>query len=184
MDVILTTATLAHVDEVLTLHYKYQIDSISEEDKVDGFITTAFTKAHLVRLIEDEKGLFIAIINNKIVGYAMAGSWLFWSQWPMFEFMIEQLDDSTHLSQSITVNNSYQYGPVCVDKSVRGLGVFEKIFNFCLKKMSARYPVLITFINKVNTRSYAAHIKKTPLQVIKHFEFNNNQYYKLACCTS
>lgn len=184
MKVELTTATLAHLEEILSLHYKYQVDSISEEDKADGFITTAFTKNHLTRLIEDENGLFIASVDNKIVAYAMAASWGFWSQWPMFEFMVANLHDSTCLEETITAENSYQYGPVCVDKSVRGLGVFEKVFDYSLSEMSKRFPIMVTFINKINPRSYQAHTRKTPLTVINEFGFNNNHYYKLACKTA
>jgi hypothetical protein len=183
MNIELKVATKEHIDEVLTLHYRYQVDSISEEDKADGFITTAFTKEHLTSLIERENGLFIALIENKIVAYAMAASWEFWSQWPMFQYMIKNLNDSTHMQESITADNSYQYGPVCVDKSVRGLGVFERVFHFALAEMSKRYPIMVTFINKINPRSYRAHTEKTPLVVIKNFEFNNNHYYKLACKT-
>ena len=184
MNIELKVATLENIEQVLALHYRYQIVSISEQDKADGFITTAFTKEHLTNLIQNEDGLFIACVDNKIVAYVMAASWDFWSQWPMFQFMIEHLDDSTCIEQKITKDNSYQYGPVCVDKVVRGQGVFERIFNFALNEMSRRYPVLVTFINKVNTRSYEAHTKKTPLTVIKNFEFNNNHYYKLACRTA
>jgi len=184
MNIKLKTATLNDVEEVLSLHYRYQVDSISEQDKADGFITTAFTKEHLTRLIEDENGLFIAVVDGKIVAYAMAASWVFWSQWPMFAFMVKNLHDSDCLDQAISADNSYQYGPVCVDKSVRGLGVFEKVFDFSLAEMAKRYPIMVTFINKINPRSFQAHTRKTPLKVIKEFEFNNNHYYKLACRTA
>ncbi len=184
MNVELKIATLSNVEEILNLHYRYQVDSISDEDKADGFITTAFTEHHLTNLIQDEKGLFIACIDDKIVAYAMAASWGFWLQWPLFEFMVKSLGDSTCLNHNITVENSYQYGPVCVDKSVRGLGVFEKVFSFALSEMAKRYPIMVTFINKINPRSFEAHTRKTDLKVIKEFEFNNNCYYKLACKTS
>lgn len=183
MNIELKVATLDNIEEVLSLHYRYQIDSISDEDKADGFITTAFTKEHLSNLIQQENGLFIACIDNKIVAYVMAASWQFWSQWPLFQFMIESLGDSNCLGQEVTPENSYQYGPVCVDKKVRGKGVFEHIFNFSLREMSKRYPIMVTFINKINPRSYQAHTHKTPLKVINRFEFNNNHYYKLACQT-
>ena len=183
MNINLSVATIDDIEEVLNLHYRYQIDSISEQDKADGFITTAFTKTHLQSLIEQENGLFVARNNDQIVAYAMAASWSYWSQWSMFEFMIENLDDSKCLGEEINSINSYQYGPVCVDKSVRGKGVFELIFNYSLNEMSKRYPIMVTFINKINPRSYQAHTTKTPLQVIKEFEFNNNHYYKLACKT-
>lgn len=183
MKIELSVAQACDIEEILKLHFRYQIDSINEEDKADGFITTAFTKDHLTRLIEDENGLFIASVDNKIVAYAMAASWGYWAQWPMFEFMIKNLNDSNYLNQEVTTENSYQYGPVCVDKSVRGLGVFEKVFNFALASMAVRYPIMITFINKINPRSFEAHTRKVNLDVINSFEFNNNQYYKLACLT-
>lgn len=184
MNLELKRATTEHVDEILTLHYKYQIDSIADDDKADGFITTAFTKEHLIALIQKENGLFIASQNNKIVAYAMAASWAFWMQWPMFVFMVDNLHDALFDDNELTIDNSYQYGPVCVDKSVRGQGVFEQIFKFSLNEMSQKYPFMVTFINKINPRSYQAHTKKVGLGVIQEFKFNNNAYYKLACKTA
>lgn len=184
MNIQLKVATLENVSEVLTLHYKYQVDSISEEDKKDGFITTAFTESHLTRLITEESGLFIAIKDEKIVAYAMSASWAYWCQWSMFEYMVAHLDDATLLGNELTEKNSYQYGPVCVDKSVRGEGVFEAVFHFALKEMSKRYPFMVTFINKINLRSYEAHTRKVGLNVISEFDFNNNHYFKLACRTN
>lgn len=183
VDIELKLASLENISEILALHYKYQVDTIADEDKADGFITTAFTEENLISLIEDENGLFIALIDGKIVAYAMAASWAFWSQWPMFQFMIQHLDQSKLQDQEITISNSYQYGPVCVDKAYRGGGVLERVFGYSLRQMSKRYPVLVTFINKVNTRSFEAHTRKTPLEVIEEFEFNSNTYFKLACYT-
>lgn len=171
------------IDEILELHYRYQVDSINEEDKKDGFITTAFTYQQLLELIDQENGLFIATKDSSIVAYAMAASWEFWSRWPMFQYMINDLPNLEYEGHSLSVKNSYQYGPVCVDKSVRGAGVFEGVFNFALKEMNKRYPVLVTFINKINPRSLSAHTRKVGLDVIQEFEFNNNQYYELACLT-
>lgn len=176
-------ASISDIPEVLSLHYKYQVDSIREEDKADGFITTAFTREHLLALIEKEHGLFVAISEGRVVAYAMSASWGYWSQWPMFEHMIQDLPNLQYEGIQLTVNNSYQYGPVCVDKSVRGSGVFENLFRFTLKKMSRHYPILITFINKINPRSFQAHTRKIKLDVIQKFEYNNNEYYELACKT-
>ncbi|HLR36057.1 MAG TPA: hypothetical protein VK071_12120 [Tissierellales bacterium] len=50
--------------------------------------------------------------------------------------------------------------------------------------MNKRYPILITFINKINPRSYNAHTKKLGLELIKTFKFNNNEYYELGYDTS
>lgn len=176
-------ATFEDIPEVSKLHFRYQIDSIADEDKKDGFITTAFTEAQLAELIESESGLSVVTKGGCIVAYAMAASWKFWSRWPMFAHMIKDLPNLQYKGHKLCTANSYQYGPVCVDKSVRGQGVLELVFNFSLQQMSSRYPVLVTFINKINPRSYAAHTKKVALDVIQEFSFNNNQYYELACLT-
>lgn len=53
-----------------------------------------------------------------------------------------------------------------------------------ISELQQKYPILITFINHINPRSYHAHTKKLGLDVIKSFEFNNNQYYELGYDTS
>lgn len=178
------TATHNDIDEVLTLHARYQVDTIDEKDKKDGFITTAFNQTQLTDIIEKENGLFLAISNNRIVGYAMAACWQYWSQWPMFAHMVKELPNLQYKGYVLSVDNSYQYGPICVDQSVRGSGVFEALFYYALEKMSVKYSVLVTFINKINQRSFAAHTKKVNLDVLQEFEYNNNHYYELVCLTN
>jgi hypothetical protein len=179
----LKIAELPEIDDILKLHYKYQADSIAEEDKADGFVTTPFTKEQMVDLINKENGLFIAKKDGVIVAYVMAASWRFWSVWPMFEFMIKDLPNLEYRSQTLSTENSYQYGPICIDKSLRGTGVLEKIFVFAKNKMSERFPILVTFVNKNNERSYQAHKRKLGLEVIQEFKFNGNNYYEMACLT-
>ncbi len=113
-------ATLADIDAVLALHALYQIDTIAETDKADGFITTNFSRAELMALITQEQGLFLAKKNDEVVGYAMAASWQYWAKWPMFAHMIAQLPSlAPYQGRALTVNNTYQYGPVCVHQTVR-----------------------------------------------------------------
>ena len=177
-------ANIFDIDDVLELHYKYHIASINEEDKASGFVTTPFTKEQLTKLVTDEHGLFVARQDGVVVAYVMAASWGFWSQWAMFAHMIKGLSTLAFRGQQLSPENSYQYGPVCVDKCVRGSGVLEKIFEFARIKMAERYPILVTFINKINSRSFVAHTKKLGLEVINEFEFNGNHYYELAYDTS
>jgi len=180
----LKIAQLEDIEAILELHNKYQIDNIKEEDKKDGFVTTAFTKEQLTDIINEEQGIFIAIKNNKVLGYVMSASWQYWGKWPMFAYMIEQLPSLYYLGEQLNIDNSYQYGPVCIDKSVRGSGLLEKLFNFALDSMSKRYPILVTFVNKINPRSMKAHKEKLGLEAIQDFEFNNNQYTELVYDTS
>ena len=181
----LKIAEVSDIESTLKLHYRYQVDSISDEDKKDGFVTTPFTPEELKALIEQEQGLFIAVDeNNEVVAYVMSASWQFWSAWPIFAYMIEQLPNLNYKGYQLSVDNSYQYGPVCIDKRYRGTTLLLDLFDFALKEMSKRYPVLVTFVNKANPRSYAAHSRKLLLDTICEFEFNNNQYYEMGCLTN
>ena len=177
-------AQLSDIPAILALHGKYQVDTINELDKKDGFVTTAFTEQQLTDLINQEQGLFIATKGDKVMAYVMAASWQFWSIWPMFAHMVKDLPNLTYLGQTLSTDNSYQYGPVCIDKSLRGSGMLEDIFDFARLEMAKRYRILVTFINKTNPRSFAAHTKKLGLSVIQEFEFNNNHYYELVYDTA
>ena len=177
-------ATTNDINEVMALHARYQVNTINEDDKKDGFITTSFSKEELTDIIENEQGLFLCLNDEKIVAYVMCASWGFWSKWPMFQFMIKDLPKLEYLGQTLTTTNSYQYGPICVDKEARGTKALPMLFDFAREEMSKKYPILVTFINKINPRSYEAHVRKLGLEVIQEFEFNNNQYYELVYPTN
>ena len=68
----LKKATIEEIDDVIALHNKYHIFTILEEDKKDGFVTTAFTYEELKDLIEKEEGLFIAKKDDKVIAYIMS----------------------------------------------------------------------------------------------------------------
>ena len=173
-------ATLKDINQISQLQKKYHISTIREEDKSDGFVTTLFTEEQFRELIEKENGLAIACDNDKVVAYAMAASWQYWSAWPLFRYMIEDLPNISYLGYTLSTDNSYQYGPICIDKQYRGTQVLPNLFEFSRLQMKDRYPVLITFINQINGRSYNAHVNKLRLEVIKTFQFNNNNYYELG----
>ena len=46
--------------------------------------------------------------------------------------------------------------------------------------MKSKYPLSLTFINKINIPSTKAHTEKLKWTIIKEFQFNNNEYLILA----
>lgn len=173
-------ATLEDIPAVSKLQEKYHVSTIKEEDKDDGFVTTLFTEDQFKRLIQEENGLAIACDGDKVVGYAMAASWDYWSEWPLIQHMIEDLPNTDYLGQVLSKENSYQYGPICIDKPYRGTEVLPNLFEFSRQQMKDRYPIMITFVNRINGRSFKAHTEKLGMEVIKSFEFNKNTYYELG----
>lgn len=85
-------ATICDLECILKLHKKYHIDTISEHLKQDGFVTTNFTVVQLENLVAKEKGITIATISDKVVAYAMAASWEFWSEWSFFFIHDQKID--------------------------------------------------------------------------------------------
>lgn len=177
-------ATVEDIPAISALQQRYHVSTISEVDKPHGFVTTLFTEEQFKELIETEDGISLACDGEKVVGYAMAASWQYWSKWPFFQYMIDDLHTIEYMGQKVDVYNSYQYGPVCIDMAYRGRDVLAHLFDHSRAHMQKRYPILITFINHINPRSYKAHVDKLGLDVIKNFDYNNNHYYELGYDTS
>ncbi|MGB4439238.1 MAG: hypothetical protein WBJ13_08465 [Sedimentibacter sp.] len=104
---------LKDIPGIILLEKKYHQDSISEEDKPGGFITTFFSENKLKRLIEEEKGLAVACDEDRVVGYAGAVSWQFLRTWSVFHPMINDLPNIKYKDTVLSGDNSYQHGPAC-----------------------------------------------------------------------
>ena len=170
-------ATYDDLDSLILLLRAYHVNSIADADKKDGFVTTNITKEQLQCLIDSENGVTVAVDGKRVIGFALAGSWDFWKSWPFFVNMMDHLEEFQLNGCKMTVRNSYQYGPVCVDKAYRGKGVFEEIFSHSLRHMSAYYPYMVTFVNQINPRSYAAHTRKAGMTEAGKFDWNGNHYW-------
>ena len=175
----LEVAKLIDIQGVLELQKLNLVSNLSDEEKKSGFVTTPFSVEQLTYVIANE-GLFIAKVNNKIIAYIFAESWDFFSQYPIFEYMISLFPKLTFLDFEINSTSSFQYGPICIDKKYRGKALINLLFEFMRIHIVKRYPLSLTFINKTNVPSYKAHTEKLKWTVIGDFQFNDNNYYILA----
>jgi len=172
-------ASLSDVSGVTELQSLYLYSNLSEKERLEGFVTTPFTIEQLQEIISDE-GLFVAESGGEIVGYAFAGSWSYFEQWPIFPFMTSRFPNLIFRDYEITVCNSFQYGPICIHEKYRGTGLINRLFEEMRLGFESKYPVSITFINQANPRSVKAHIDKLGWEIIDEFTFNDKQYYGLA----
>ena len=178
-DLKIQVAKLEDIESVLALQEQYLVFNLSEEEKKSGFVTTPFSREQLTYVINNE-GLFIAKDNQKIIAYIFAESWDFFSQYPIFEYMISLFPKLSFLDFEINSTSSFQYGPICIDKKYRGQGLIILLFEFMRIHIVKKYPLSLTFINKINIPSLKAHIEKLKWTIISDFKFNNNEYYILA----
>ncbi len=167
---------------ILDLQSQNLYTNLAPAELGGGFVTTPFTLDLLQQLIA-QTGVFVAIDDGKLVGYLLAGDWQFFSQWEIFRIMISRLPNLQFQGEIITIDRSFQYGPVCIDRSLRGGEILPQLFAKMRMNFASKFPIGITFINKLNQRSLAAHTRKLDLEIIDEFEFNRNSFYTLAFAT-
>ena len=75
-------AGLDDIEGIKALLRKYHRDTISDEDRPDGFVTTAITDDQLTELIGKERGVTVIAEpvdgeNDRILGFCFAAPWEF-----------------------------------------------------------------------------------------------------------
>ena len=171
--------TESDIDGILNLQALNLYSNLSESEQATGFVTTPFT-ADKIKFLICESGVFVAENQGEIAGYIFAGTWDFFSQWPIFPYMVSRFAQLEFQGNPIIPDHTFQYGPVCIDRKLRGSGIFPLLFETMRSSFSSRFPVGLTFINKANPRSLAAHMQKLDLEIVDEFEFNNSSYYSLV----
>jgi len=172
-------ATSNDIQGILDLQSANLFSNMSETERTKGFVTTPFTVA-LIKEIIAQSGLFVAIDHKKVVAYVFAGNWNYFCHWDIFKYMITRFPNLKFNSKSITTENSFQYGPICIDVNYRGRGVINQIFEKMRLSMKDKYSISLTFINAENIPSTKAHTEKLGWEIIDRFEFNGNNYLGLA----
>ncbi|MEE3717785.1 hypothetical protein V2H45_13670 [Tumidithrix elongata RA019] len=175
-------AVTSDIDGILDLQSVNLYTNLSDAERLEGFVTTPFTPDQIRSLIA-QTGVFVAEQEGKIDGYIFAGSWQFFSQWEIFPFMVSRFPNLSFQGKQITVENTFQYGPICIDRRLRGSGVFLQLFETMRSNFSTRFPMGVTFINRLNQRSFEAHTRKLNLEAIDRFDFNHHSFYSLAFLT-
>jgi len=170
--------TSADIAGILALQKLNLYSELTAAQREKGFVTTPFTVSQIETIIAED-GIFVTEQEQQIIAYAYAGSWTYFEQWAIFPFMTARFPDLTFGDWKITTQNSFQYGPVCIAVEHRSKGVLNAIFETMRLEMFKKYPLSITFINKVNAISTRAH-EKLGWEIIDEFQFNNNDYLGLA----
>lgn len=70
-------------------------------------------------------------------------------------------------------DDAYVYGPVCVDRHARGLGVLEALYREVAARLPGREAIL--FINSLNGRSLRAHVK-LGFKDVSNFRHEGQEY--------
>ncbi|WP_127960477.1 GNAT family N-acetyltransferase [Serratia microhaemolytica] len=175
-------ATEQDIPQVKELLERYHSKNLIGESRSNGFVTTDMTIAELQALTHQEQGVTIAIDTSSgvVVGVLIGASWDFLKPWPMFDYMQGVLGDYFFQGECLSKQTSYQYGPICIAEEYRSKGIGEKLLEYQRRLFAECFPLAVTFVNRVNPRSYAFHIRAGFVDV-GQFQFNSNHYQMLGC---
>jgi hypothetical protein len=176
-------ATESDIEGILRLQTLNLVTHLPPEQHAGGFVTTPFTVEQIQELLA-QTGAFVAEKEGEIVGYLFAGTWAFYARWPIFPLMVSRFAQISFRGKQLTTSNTFQYGPICIERGLRGSGLFVQLFETMRSSFAPQYPIGYTFINKANQRSLAAHTRKLNLEIIDEFEFNGNAFYGLGFLTN
>ncbi|MFH4963619.1 GNAT family N-acetyltransferase [Gaetbulibacter sp. M235] len=89
---------------------------------------------------------------GKIVGYALSMVEDFKDEIGVLKPMFDKIDDNLHSDISYIV-----MGQICVDKAFRKQGIFRGLYTFMKQQMQGKFDMIVTEVDKLNTRSTEAH---------------------------
>ncbi len=176
-------ATPADFPDILALQDRNLVSRLAPDERADGFVTTPFTLELMGELRGNDR-FFTARddASGALAGYVFMGSWAFCARWPAFRVAIARFP-VVFEGQSVGVEETFQYGPVCVASEYRGMGVLPLLFGAVCAQMRPRFAVGTTWINKANGRSMRAHTEKLGLVPLDEFTLGDDRFVLLGFAT-
>ena len=95
---------------------------------------------------------------------------------PLLARMISFFPETTYNGRSLDQYKAYIYGPVCVERALRGTGILEGLFEATLDQMAGRYEIGVLFVAIDNPRSMRAHTHKLGMRKLCDFTFNGREF--------
>lgn len=163
------TETGSELQGILDLQKENHLTEISEEEKAEqGFVTVRhnMNQLQLMHAIEPH---VISKDGDKVIGYILAMTKDSRELVPVLVPMFNQFDQLSFGEKLLSTYNYMVIGQICVSKSYRGQGIFDKMYELYRSTFSDRYDFAITEIALTNFRSLKAH-QRVGFRTIHEFE--------------
>jgi len=162
--------TTEELKAILTLQQENLPESLTDSDKAkEGFVSIKHDLDILKRM-NAACAHCIAKKDDEVVGYALSMLQSFKTEIPLLIPMFNEIDEEL-LKQNKTINYVIM-GQICIDKSMRGQGVFRGLYNYMAQELKNNFDAIITEVDAKNTRSSNAH-KAVGFEILKEYEYNN-----------
>jgi hypothetical protein len=156
---------------ILELQSKNLLKNLEPEEQREGFLSIEYSAEQLTRLSQ-MLGILVAVEDNHLSGYLITQPMDFALQSPLIARMVKRFPGVQYRGKPLSGLKTFIYGPVCIDKESRGLGILEGLYGVMLKTLQGQYDAGVAFVSERNPRSLYAHRDKLGMKVVDEFEFN------------
>lgn len=169
-----------HINQLLSLQQKNLKKNISKEEMdTQGFVTVEHNFEKLSKMNEALPQI-AAFKNDIVVGYALSMPLSFKNIIPELAPMCELLETLNYNAKPLSNFKYYIMGQICIDKSVRGMGVFQKLYAQHAQKFADKFDFIVTEVSVNNKRSMRAHEKVGFKAIHEYFDSQNNDTWAVV----
>ncbi len=148
---------------------------LADDQKSDGFLSTAFTADQFIRMSESV-AVVVGRNGDDVIGFICASTVEDCSENPLPAAMIARFPEILIGAHRLSELKCFIAGPVCVDKNYRGQGVFEGLYAELVGKAAAEYQAALALVSTANPRSIKAHAK-IGMEVVGSFSFAEREFF-------
>ncbi|WP_192349276.1 GNAT family N-acetyltransferase [Algoriphagus sp. Y33] len=145
-----------------------------DEKESQGFVFVRHSLEDLAKLNAIEAHI-IARDGNYIAAYILAMTKASKADIPQLVPMFYQFDEIEYMGKKVSGYNYIAVGQVCIGKSYRGGGLFDKCYEKYKEVFEEKYDFAITEISTSNLRSIRAHLR-IGFEVIHTFHDNVEEW--------
>jgi len=151
--------TNEELQEIIQLSYQNLRTKISEEEKKSqGFVSWNYS-FELLHKLNAQHPHVIVTDNDKVIGYALVALKEARNFHPALEQMMTDLEPLRYKDKKLSAYKYYIMGQVCVDKTYRGKGILEMLYQKHKTLFEKDFDFVVTEISTLNARSIRAHEK-------------------------
>jgi hypothetical protein len=162
--------------DILTLHLQNLKKNLSDEEKEkEGYVTAEYDMA-LLRELHEIKPSVIAKDGSKVVGYIIVATKNFYGKHALLDDLYDTVDKIEYKNVPLGSSQYALCGQICVDKSYRGLGLTQKMYDFYRQGLKNEFQYCATSVALANPRSLKAHLN-SGFEVIKTHGYENKGYH-------
>jgi len=156
--------------QILELQKANIPSAISKEERLkQGFVTVEHT-FEILKAMNDKCPHSIAKHDEKVVGYALSMVKDFKDAIEVLKPMFNKIDDSLPSNTMYIV-----MGQICIDKRFRKQGIFRGLYKFMKQQLQNKYDMIVTEVDKLNTRSTEAHFS-VGFKTLNSYRSNNQDW--------